>query len=133
MLHKKKQTILMRSNVQERTHVLLVNHTIPASPQLLRSWCGQRPCNKYDLDSSVTWEVGKSIRRGWSCSCIVVLQYASFDGFRFKWYTLYKSEWYGLSRKMSWASRSGFQLRGIEPFHDHSTAVLLKSSTFHHK
>jgi hypothetical protein len=54
MLHEWQQTISMRSNVREWTHVLLVNITWCHLHSLLRNWRGPRPSNQGHVDSSVT-------------------------------------------------------------------------------
>jgi hypothetical protein len=54
MLHEQRQTISMRSNVREWTHVLLMNTPCSHLHSFLSNWREQRPSNKGDLDSSVT-------------------------------------------------------------------------------
>jgi hypothetical protein len=56
ILHEQQQRILMRSDGREWTHALLVSTLFSWPAHLLRIWREQRPSNKSDRDSSVTWE-----------------------------------------------------------------------------
>jgi hypothetical protein len=71
-------------------------YTMFTPAQHLRRWRKQRPSNQGDLDSSVTWEVGRVYYTGVdllfiSFHFIFVPQYVIVVELRFKSYTLYNN------------------------------------------